>query len=381
MGDVSLANRYRPTKFGEVVGQKSEVRVIKTILEKGWKPNVVMMMGPFGAGKTTLARLLARALLCENRGEDLEPCGTCASCKAMDKDNHPGYTELDAASNGSVTDVRGMIDQLSYQVTGASYRIICYDESHMLSNQAQNALLTTLEEGLPNTMYIFATTDAQKMLPTIVSRSIKLTVKLLTAAEISARLEQVAKQEGIELDPKAARIIATYVRGHMRDAMQLLDQCSKMEGKVSEELVRTYLRLDKYDDVYGLLLLKEQKAILEKLEDLLCNYAPGELSSIAADIMVNAFKLHHGAGSFTQVDAGWLHKVLEVRDANTLLETAYRILQVDLGYATITQAIVTFTRALAGESTGETSGAMRSLRPAVEATPAIPPSVMRKQKV
>lgn len=183
---MSLANRYRPTKFGEVVGQKSEVRVIKTILEKGWKPNVVMMMGPFGAGKTTLARLLARALLCENRGEDLEPCGTCASCKAMDKDNHPGYTELDAASNGSVTDVRGMIDQLSYQVTGASYRIICYDESHMLSNQAQNALLTTLEEGLPNTMYIFATTDAQKMLPTIVSRSIKLTVKLLTAAGVSA---------------------------------------------------------------------------------------------------------------------------------------------------------------------------------------------------
>ena len=232
---TTLANKHRPRKFCEVVGQKSETDVIVTMLKKKWKPAAIMLQGPFGTGKTTLSRLIARAMLCDNlqhgqgeepgseRGEPYEPCGECASCKSMDDDNHPNYIEVDAASNGRIENVREMKEMISYR-SGKKISIICYDESHGLSRDAQNALLHTLEEGNQNVLFIFATTEANRMLPTINSRCVVLRLKLLHQAEIKKRVIAVAEQEGLTIDPTAAGLIATYVRGHVRDAMMLLEQ-------------------------------------------------------------------------------------------------------------------------------------------------------------
>ena len=341
---TSLANKYRPKKFAEVVGQETEVKVLTTILEKNWKPNAIMLTGPFGTGKTTLSRLIARALLCDNR-EGVEPCGECNSCVAVDEDNHPGYTELDAASQGLVNDVRAMKDMIAYRAIGDKPRLVCYDEAHMLSAAAQNALLQTIEEGQRNTIFIFATTEVGKMLPTIRSRCVELQMKLLSAGEIAARVDQVAKAEGIRIEDRATRIIGTYVRGHVRDAIILLEQLSHTADEVSEELTRAYLRLDKNDVIYRFLTIVDKKEGVIQLEHLLCNFSPFELAELIGDILTTAYKLSIGIDNNTQADKGWLIKVLEVRGEN-LLDQAEAILSLKTDFSTITYGIAAFANIL-----------------------------------
>jgi len=174
----NLANKHRPRRFDEVVGQEAEVNVLRQILEKNWRPNCLMITGPFGTGKTTLSRLMGRAMLCDDP-QGIEPCGKCEACRAVDADNHPSYTELDAASHGLKDDVRAMLDSIAYRTNADRTRIICYDESHMLSVPGQNALLQTLEQGVKGVLFILATTESHKMLPTIASRCVPLKMKLL----------------------------------------------------------------------------------------------------------------------------------------------------------------------------------------------------------
>lgn len=337
---MNLATKYRPKTFGEVVGQESAVDVLKNVLSKGWRPPAISFCGPFGTGKTTLARLLARALLCKDR-KGVEPCGVCSNCKAVDNDNHPSYLELDAASQGLVADVRAMKDQIGYRASG-DLRILLYDESHMLSKEAQNALLQTLEEGVRGVMFLFCTTDPQRMLPTVFSRCIALDMRLLTATQLTDRLKFVADAEGIKYDDKALRIISTYVRGHARDALQLLDQISQVSD-VTEALTRTYLRLDKYVEVYEFLVTQEKKEALIKLEELLCNYAVGELFEIVGQALVNAYKLKLGLDIFDQVDRAWLKRVAEAQ-GERLLERAERVLLMDSDFASITYGVAALGR-------------------------------------
>lgn len=358
---MSLATKYRPRMFSEVVGQAGAVDVLKNILQKGWRPPAVSFCGPYGTGKTTLARLLARALLCTAAKMGIEPCGICASCRAMDADNHPAYMELDSASQGLIADVRQMKDQINYRTSG-DLRIITYDESHMLSKEAQNALLQTLEEGVKGVMFLFSTTDPQKMLPTIFSRCIALDMKLLTAAQLAERLRVVADLEGIKYEEKALRIIATYVRGHARDAMQLLDQISKVGDVVSEELVRTYLRLDKYVEVYEFLVLRDRKEGMAKLEELLCNYAMGELAEIIGQALVNAYKLKLGIDVFDQVDRAWLKRVAEVQ-GEELLSRAERVLTLNTDYASITFGMAALGRIFMEEVAMSSAQKMAELTP------------------
>lgn len=183
-----LYNLYRPKRFEDVVGQESEVALIKAILEKGWHPAALMISGGYGTGKTTLARLTARAMLCGGR-EGVEPCGGCDSCRAMDTDSHPAYTEIDSASHGLVDDIRGVKEDASYRVVGGAMRIVVYDESHMISGAGQDALLQILEEGREGVMFMFCTTDPEKMKPTIRSRCVDLNLKLLKADEIFKSLQ------------------------------------------------------------------------------------------------------------------------------------------------------------------------------------------------
>lgn len=355
---MSLANKYRPRVFSEVVGQEEATAVLKSILSKGWQPLALMITGPFGTGKTTNARLIARALLCPDRkfddaqlaqpegerGKPVEPCGVCESCLGIDKDNNISYTELDAASSGLISDVRAMKDMITYK-TAQGMHIICYDESHMLTQQAQNALLQTLEEGVKDTLFIFATTDQAKMLPTIRSRCIELNLKLLSKELIRTRLEEVALAEGITLEGKAAGIIATYVRGHMRDALMLLEQLGQMTKHITELAVRTYLRLDRYDEIYTFLCLKDRREAVERLELLLCNYAVSELTESIGEILVNAYKVSVGIPNESAVDQARLKLILESR-GKRVIEEAEQILSLQTDFATINYGMAAISRIL-----------------------------------
>lgn len=340
----TLANKYRPKRFEDVVGQENDVAVLKTMLEKGWKPPALLFQGPFGCGKTTLARLTARALLCKKR-EGAEPCGVCIDCVAMDNDNHAAYTEVDSASHGLVSDIRELKDTISYRVVGGSLQILYLDECHMLSTQAQNALLQILEEGQAGILFMFATTESQKMLPTIKSRCIDLSLRILTSVEIVSRLKTVCDAEEISFDEKALRIIGTYSRGHVRDALILLEQIAKATGAITEEAVRIYLRLDRYVEIYELLAMHEKKEILKKVEELLCSYATQDLLETIGQVLINCYKLHCGFDDFAQVDRAWLAKIndrwgdLTIKKAEVVLGSPTDVGSLNYGIAVVINSV------------------------------------------
>lgn len=311
---------------------------------------------------TTLARLIARALLCDNR-QGVEPCGVCDSCKAMDHDSNTAYLEIDSASNGLVADIRTLKDEASYRAVGGKQRIVVLDESHMISVQGQNAMLQLLEEGKDGVLFIFATTEAEKMLPTIRSRCVELNLKLLTAGEIYKRLVKVVEHEGVEYDDKALKVISTYVRGHMRDALVLLEQLIRMSPKVSEDLVRTHLRLDKLVELYEFLTEKEKAKLLVRLENLLCHQSPGDLAESLGQVLIDAYKMHLGLGDYSQVDQAWMKKVMDAQGVDKLLPRAEKVLSLNTDFASIQYGLAAIMQIFDQENAAPAAASPRSLIP------------------
>jgi DNA polymerase-3 subunit gamma/tau len=228
---VVSARKYRPVRFDEVVGQQHVSRTLKNALQTDHLAHAFLFCGPRGVGKTTSARILAKVLNCENRTEDFEPCNTCSSCEAFNHNASLNITELDAASNNSVDHIRALTEQVRFPPQRGDYKVFIIDEVHMLSQQAFNAFLKTLEEPPPYAIFILATTEKHKIIPTILSRCQIFDFKRIQPADIIAHLQDICQREGITADPDALHIIAQKADGALRDALSIFDRIVSFSGK------------------------------------------------------------------------------------------------------------------------------------------------------
>ena len=222
---LALYRKYRPNDFDDVRGRDAIVRTLKNQIISGRIGHSYLFCGTRGTGKTTIARIFARAANCENQ-HDGNPCGECPTCRAIQAEANLNVTELDAASNNSVDDIRSIVDQVEYSPTQGRFRVFIIDEVHMLSNAAFNALLKTLEEPPSYVIFILATTEPNKLPVTILSRCQRYDFGRLATDVIEGRLREVAQMEGLEVEDKAFRYIAGAADGSMRDGLSLLDQCN-----------------------------------------------------------------------------------------------------------------------------------------------------------
>lgn len=230
MSYVVLARRYRPQRFSDLVGQEHVSQTLKNAFKLGRTAHAYLFTGPRGVGKTSAARIMAKALRCENKGEDFEPCGECESCKAISEGTSMDVVEIDAASNTGVDNIRDLRDSVGYMATQGKYRVFIIDEVHMLSTAAFNALLKTLEEPPPHVVFIFATTELHKVLPTIISRCQRFDFKRIPESVIQNSLRSICQSEQIGIDEASLRTLALEADGCLRDAQSLLDQSIALCG-------------------------------------------------------------------------------------------------------------------------------------------------------
>lgn len=227
---VVSARKYRPDTFDSVVGQEHVSGTLKNAIRTGHVAQAFLFTGPRGVGKTTCARILARTLNCEQLNEDLTTCGTCAPCKSFDEGHSLNIFELDAASNNSVEDIRNLILQVQIAPQVGTRKVYIIDEVHMLSSSAFNAFLKTLEEPPAYAIFILATTEKHKILPTILSRCQVFDFRRITVTDIAKHLSVIARKEGIEAEPQALHTIAQKADGGLRDALTIFDQLVSYGG-------------------------------------------------------------------------------------------------------------------------------------------------------
>ena len=225
----ALYRKYRPQTFSDVVGQKSVTDTLRAQLETGRLSHAYLFTGTRGTGKTSCAKILAKAVNCENPNHG-DPCGVCPSCRAIDEGSCMDVLEIDAASNNGVDSVRVLRDDAIYTPGTVKMRVYIIDEVHMLSTAAFNALLKIIEEPPAHLLFILATTELQKVPATILSRCQRFAFKRLRAEEIASRLNFIAYQEHIEIEPDAVNLLARLADGGMRDGVSLLDQCASAAG-------------------------------------------------------------------------------------------------------------------------------------------------------
>ncbi|HRI29179.1 MAG TPA: DNA polymerase III subunit gamma/tau, partial [Chitinophagales bacterium] len=271
MSFVVSARKYRPQQFKDVVGQKSVTNTLKNAIKSGKLAHSFLFCGPRGVGKTTCARILAKLLNCQTPTADAEPCGTCASCLAFAQSASFNIFELDAASNNSVDDIRSLIEQVRFAPQSGKYKIYIIDEVHMLSQAAFNAFLKTLEEPPSYAIFILATTEKHKIIPTILSRCQIYDFNRITVQDMVEHLQDIAQDQGITAEPDALHIIAQKADGGLRDALSMFDRIAGYaQGNLRYEHVLEALNVLDYDyffkatdyllaqDASGLLLLFDE---------------------------------------------------------------------------------------------------------------------------
>src|SRR5690349_19402255 len=218
-----LARKWRPRKFAELVGQEHVVRALTNALDTGRMHHAYLFTGTRGVGKTTIARIFAKSLNCE-RGQSADPCGECSVCTAVDEGRFVDLLEIDAASNTGVDDVREVIENAQYAPSRGRFKVYLVDEVHMLSKNAFNALLKTLEEPPPHVKFLLATTDPQKLPVTVLSRCLKFNLKRLLPEQIVGQMRHILDAEGIAYEAPAIAELSRSADGSLRDGLSLLDQ-------------------------------------------------------------------------------------------------------------------------------------------------------------
>lgn len=255
---TALYRKFRPTKFSEVVGQEHIVKTIKNEIINDRVGHAYLFNGGRGTGKTSCAKILARAINCLNP-QNGEPCNECEICKAAIEGSLTDIVEMDAASNNSVEDIRAIRDEVNFLPTLAKYRVYIIDEVHMLSIGAFNALLKTLEEPPAHVKFILATTEPQKLPATILSRCQRFDFKKISAENIEKRLNFVCEESKIDITEGAKKLISILAEGALRDALSILERCMQEEGKITEEVVKELVGIPKTESVNKL-----TKSIIEK---------------------------------------------------------------------------------------------------------------------
>ena len=241
MSYVALARTWRPKTFSELIGQEHVIKALTNSLARERVHHAYLFTGTRGVGKTSIARLLAKALNCE-QGISPEPCLTCDTCLAVEQGRYIDLIEIDAASKTRVEDTRELLENVTYAPTQGRFKIYLIDEVHMLSTHSFNALLKTLEEPPPHVKFLLATTEAQKLPMTVLSRCLQFHLKALKTSDISAHLERILTQENITFEPDALQLIATAATGSVRDALSLLDQIiAHADGAIQTAAVKQAL--------------------------------------------------------------------------------------------------------------------------------------------
>ena len=247
---------YRPLRFADVLGQGANVRILTELLRKGRiRGGSYIFSGPFGGGKTTLARILVRAMLCQNLGPDCEPCNECPACLDVIEDRSLVYTEMNAANDGNKENIERIIGTLMYESAGQ--RVWLFDEAHRLSTAAMNALLKPIEDDVASTGHkklvcLFCTTEPEAFPPALRSRCLEISIRRVTDEDVAKRLEWIAGKEGVTYDAEALRLIAACHDGHVRPAILSLYATSLL-GQVTVEVVRQHLGLDVAEVGYDIL--------------------------------------------------------------------------------------------------------------------------------
>jgi DNA polymerase-3 subunit gamma/tau len=286
MSYLVLARKWRPRTFHELVGQEHVVRALANALDHQRLHHAYLFTGTRGVGKTTIARIFAKSLNCE-RGVTSEPCGACSACNEIDAGRFVDLLEIDAASNTGVDDVREIIDNAQYAPVRGHYKVYLIDEVHMLSKQAFNALLKTLEEPPPHVKFLLATTDPQKLPITVLSRCLQFNLKRLPAELIQGQVRKVLGAEGIPFEEGAIEQLARAADGSLRDALSLLDQAIGFGGgRVHEAEVRSMLGTvarERVFDLLDVLAAADGPALLD-LIDGLAEQAP-DFAELLADLL------------------------------------------------------------------------------------------------
>jgi DNA polymerase-3 subunit gamma/tau len=245
---IVSARKYRPSTFDEVIGQMHVAKTLKNALQNDKLAHAFLFCGPRGVGKTTCARILAKVINCENPKDKVEPCNECSSCNSFNDNASFNIIELDAASNNSVEHIRSLIEQVRFQPQQGTHKVFIIDEVHMLSSQAFNAFLKTLEEPPPYAIFILATTEKHKIIPTILSRCQIFDFKRIQVEDAVNQLQHICNEEGKQADPEALHLIGQKADGAMRDALSIFDKIASATGeRITYKDVITNLNILDYD--------------------------------------------------------------------------------------------------------------------------------------
>ncbi|MDE3269065.1 MAG: DNA polymerase III subunit gamma/tau [Pseudomonadota bacterium] len=320
-----LARRYRPQTFAQVVGQTAVCVALRNAIKSNRVAPAIIFTGVRGTGKTTLARILAKSLNCEQKTTDGDACGECISCRAIAASNHEDVHEIDGASHTGVDDIRALQQSLTIKPQRSKQRIHIIDEVHMLSSSAFNALLKTLEEPVADTLFIFATTELSKIPLTIRSRCQIYYLSQLAPQEIVARINDILRQEKTFYDVEVVNSLAAQAEGSMRDALTILDQVILLgDGKITANAFQnttSYLAPSLLMDLLAILIAKNTEAVLAKLEKISSSWL--DYQRIAADLAQytrHAFILKELPDADLSLPTATIARLLEIARASATLE-------------------------------------------------------------